>query len=63
MNNAAPTALGPAVGYFEATADLGSPAIAGSTAYDATAQTYTMSAGGTNMWAARDEFQFAWRKM
>jgi hypothetical protein len=62
-NNAAPTALGPAVGYFEASADLGSPAITGSTSYDAATQTYTLAAGGTNMWGARDEFQFAWRKM
>ncbi len=62
-NDAAPTAFGPPVGYFEASADLGSPAIAGSTAYDAATQTYTLSAGGTNMWGARDEFQFAWRKM
>jgi TolB protein len=61
--NAAPAKVGPAVGYFEATADIGAPAIAGSTAYDAAAQTYTMSAGGVNMWGARDEFQFAWRKM
>ena len=63
VNNAPPTAVGPAVGYFEATADLGAPAIKGSTAYDAATQTYTLSAGGTNMWGARDEFQFAWRKM
>jgi TolB protein len=63
VNNAPPTEVGPAIGYFEATADLGSPAIKGSTTYDAATQTYTLSAGGTNMWAARDEFQFAWRKM
>jgi len=62
-NNAPPTAVGPAIGYFEATADIGSPAIKGETQYDAATQTYTIAAGGTNMWAARDEFQFAWRKM
>jgi len=62
-SNAPPSTLGPPAGYFEATADVGSPAIQGSTAYDAGTQTYTLSAGGTNMWAARDEFQFAWRKM
>ena len=33
------------------------------TTYDATTQTYTLSAGGANMWFARDEFQFAWRRM
>ena len=42
VNNAPPTTVGPAVGYFEATADLGSPAITGSTAYDAGTQTYTL---------------------
>ena len=63
MNNAPPTAVGPAVGYFEASADIGAPAIKGSTTYDAATQTYTLSAGGANMWGARDEFQFAWRKM
>ena len=57
-------APGPApLGYFEAAGDVGGPAIAGSTTYDAAAQTYTMSAGGTNMWGTRDEFQFAWRRM
>jgi TolB protein len=63
VNNAAPASVGPAVGYFEASADVGSPAIAGSTTYDAASQTYTLSAGGANMWFARDEFQFAWRRM
>jgi TolB protein len=63
VSNAAPTVVGPAVGYFEATADIGSPAIKGETKYDAATQTYTLSAGGTNMWGTRDEFQFAWRKM
>lgn len=62
-NNAPPTVVGPAVGYFEASADIGSPAIAGSTNYEAATQTYTLSAAGVNMWFARDEFQFAWRRM
>ena len=51
------------LGYFEASGDVGSPAIAGTTTYDAKAQTYTMTGAGTNMWAQRDEFQFAWRKL
>src|SRR6185503_3301431 len=37
--------------------------LAGSTTYDAKAQVYTIVGGGTNMWATRDEFQFAWRKL
>jgi len=51
------------IGYFEGSGDVGAPALAGSTTYDAKAQTYTIVGGGTNMWATRDEFQFAWRKM
>ncbi len=50
-------------GYFEASGDIGEPAIAGSAAYDPAAQTYTITGAGTNMWGARDEFQFVWRKM
>ena len=53
---------GPA-GDFEAHGDVGSPKIAGYTTYNAASQVYTLSAGGTNIWAKRDEFQFAWRRM
>ena len=53
----------PPLGYFEGAGDVGGPALPGSTAYDAKAQTYTIVGAGINMWAARDEFQFAWRKM
>lgn len=51
------------VGEFEDHADVGGPKIAGSTAYDAATQSYTLAAGGTNMWATRDEFHFAWKKL
>ena len=51
------------VGYFEAHEDVGKPAIAGTTVYDPKAQTYTITGAGVNMWAKRDEFQFAWRKL
>jgi TolB protein len=51
------------LGYFDGHEDVGQPAIAGSATYDAAAQTYSFSAAGTNMWAARDEFQFAWRRL
>jgi TolB protein len=53
----------PALGYFESSGDVGSPAIAGSSTYDAATQTYTITGSGSNMWATRDEFQFAWRRM
>ncbi len=51
------------LGYFEGSGDVGNPAIPGSIAYNAQAQTYTMAGAGTNMWSTRDEFHFAWRKL
>jgi TolB protein len=51
------------IGYFEGHGDVGAPAIAGSTSFDAAEQTYTMQASGTNMWGTRDEFHFAWRRL
>ena len=51
------------VGYFDASGDVGAPTLPGSTTYDSKAQTYTIVGAGTNMWATRDEFHFAWRKM
>jgi TolB protein len=51
------------LGFFEGHGDIGQPAIAGSTTYDADAQTYTITGAGTNMWGTRDEFQFAWRRL
>ena len=50
------------VGEFEESADVGAPKIAGSVNYDATRQEYTFVGAGANMWAAKDEFQFAWKK-
>jgi hypothetical protein len=52
-----------ALGQFEGHADVGSPRLAGSAAYNAVSQEYTLTAAGANMWAARDEFHFAWKKM
>jgi TolB protein len=51
------------LGYFENSGDIGQPAIAGSTVYDAAQQRYTITGSGTNMWGARDEFQMAWRRL
>jgi hypothetical protein len=52
-----------AVGQFESHADVGGPKIAGSATYNAATQEYAMSAAGTNMWAQRDEFHLAWRRL
>jgi len=51
------------VGQFGQNADIGAPAIAGSTSYDASLQHYRMSAAGINLWGASDQFQFAWNKL
>jgi len=56
-------ALAAPVGQFAESADIGAPAIAGSTTYDASIQHYRMSAGGINMWGASDQHQLAWNKL
>ena len=52
-----------AIGEFDGHGDVGAPKIAGSAAYNAVSQEYTLSAGGVNMWAQRDEFHFVWKRM
>jgi hypothetical protein len=49
--------------WFDASADIGGPRISGSTAYDPVEDSYTLVAGGYNMWGVRDEFQFAWTRL
>ncbi|MBL7745422.1 MAG: PD40 domain-containing protein [Chitinophagaceae bacterium] len=51
------------LGIFETHSDVGNPAKAGSAAYDTQAQEYTLNGSGINMWAVKDQFQFAWRKI
>jgi TolB protein len=54
---------GAPLGQFDGHGDVGGPKIAGSASYNAVSQEYTLSAGGVNMWAQRDEFQFVWKRM
>ncbi|HEV7503258.1 MAG TPA: biopolymer transporter TolR, partial [Vicinamibacteria bacterium] len=51
------------LGAFEDHADVGAPRLAGSAVYNPVSQEYTLTASGQNVWAQRDEFQFAWKKM
>src|SRR6187397_2470565 len=51
------------IGLFDGQGDVGVPKIAGSGAYNAVSQEYTLAAGGVNMWAQRDEFRFVWKRM
>ena len=54
---------GAGVGQFTDHGDVGSPAIAGSAAYDEVTQEYRLEGAGQNIWAASDQFQFAWVKL
>jgi hypothetical protein len=63
MAGARAFAQGAPLGAFDGHADVGAPKIAGSAVYNPLLQAYTLSAGGTNMWGARDEFHFAWKRM
>jgi TolB protein len=56
-------AQGEPLGQFEGHGDIGSPAIAGSASYDAVRQTYTLAAGGINIWGTNDQGHFLWKKM
>jgi TolB protein len=51
------------VGIFEAREDVGAVLHPGSTKYDASKGTYTISGSGENVWFAKDEYQFVWKKM
>jgi TolB protein len=57
------TAQGSALGLFTSSVDVGAPAIAGSTTYDAATREYRMTGAGANMWAKDDQFQYAWREV
>ncbi|HUA64741.1 MAG TPA: biopolymer transporter TolR [Alphaproteobacteria bacterium] len=51
------------LGQFDGSCDVGSPEISGSSSYDASSATYTMTGSGVNMWSTNDQFQFLWKKM
>jgi len=51
------------IGQFDNHEDIGQPKIAGSAVYNGVSQEYSVAAGGVNMWAQRDEFQFVWKRM
>lgn len=53
----------PPLDPFEASGDIGSPKHPGSAAFDAVEQTFTLTGSGANMWEARDECQFVWKKL
>ncbi|HEY0655680.1 MAG TPA: DUF5050 domain-containing protein [Chryseosolibacter sp.] len=51
------------VGVFSAATDVGNPKIKGSTSFNAIDQSYSVKGAGYNIWFARDEFHYAYRKI
>ena len=51
------------LGIFTAAEDIGSPKIAGSSAFDTVTQSYSLKGGGYNIWFQRDEFHFLSKKL
>jgi TolB protein len=51
------------VRLFDGSQDIGTVLLPGSMKFDASAQTYTLTASGENMWLAKDAFYFAWKKV
>ena len=51
-----------ALGIFESEADVGTVLHPGAVTFDPTARSYTVSAGGENMWDSQDAFHYVWTK-
>src|SRR4051812_37469385 len=49
-------------GDFDDHGEVGAVSKPGSVAYDAANRQYTVTAGGENIWGAKDAFHFVWRK-
>jgi TolB protein len=61
QNNARPA---PAkVGIFDDQRDIGATKMPGAAVYDEAKQSYTVTGGGENMWAAADAFHFVWKRV
>jgi len=51
------------LGIFDHHEDVGNPGKSGSAFLDESTQTYYLTSAGKNMWAAEDQFHFAWKKI
>ena len=51
------------LGIFDGHQDVGTVLHPGSTSFDVSKQSYTVTGSGENMWFGVDDFQFAWKKM
>jgi hypothetical protein len=48
------------LGIFNNSADIGSPALAGSLSYNASSGAYTVKAGGADIWGSSDQFRYTY---
>lgn len=51
------------LGIFEGQSDVGSVTPPGTLVYDPSAQTYTITAAGANLWSTVDGFHYLWKKI
>ena len=51
------------LGIFEGATDVGTVAKKGSVVFNSARGEYRVTGGGDNMWGARDDFYFLWRKL
>ncbi|MGZ8901321.1 MAG: TolB family protein [Limisphaerales bacterium] len=51
------------IGLFESATDVGTLSRPGSLKFDAAANRYTVTGGGSNMWFGTDAFYFVWKKV
>ncbi len=51
------------LGAFTNSADVGGPALKGSTAYSASTGEYRITGSGANIWGKQDQFQFVWKEI
>ncbi len=50
-------------GFFEGSGDIGTVLHPGSVAFDGSAERYTITASGENLWGTADAFYFVWKKV
>jgi hypothetical protein len=51
------------IGIFDGQSDIGSTIISGSASYDTGTGQCTVTSAGYNIWYARDEFRYLWKKI
>jgi TolB protein len=51
------------LGIFDSQIDIGHPRLAGAGKYDAATHSYDVKGSGYNIWAARDEFHFVYKRI